>query len=382
MKRLFLILGLLSAVLLCGCGRLRDSYPRLEQLRVVQTLGVDRTDTGLRLSLATAAGDRGADDAVCLSADGPTLSAALTRAESRSTEETLFCGHIRQMLIGESAPLEPLLATVCRSKDLRLDMPLYLLRGVSAEEIMSETGSGSRGITEVLDAVRGELDYRSSSRDFTVGHTLQDLQRQGCALLCVLQRSEAAERSESAESERGEEETPPAQTAALAGFAIVRGDEVLSWLGPEELLGIGLLRNSFGVQELSVTDRNGNPVSFELRQGSSRVHPVWREDGSLQGVDLSIRLKASLLETGAQPLSAPYIDDLTARLESAVAEQIRALLARAKSLQADFLGLGARLEEAAPLAFRRLEEPFPALLPKLEVSLSVQSRIEHEYDLQ
>ena len=162
----------------------------------------------------------------------------------------------------------------------------------------------------------------------------------------------------------------------------MRGDEVLSWLGPEELLGIGLLRNSFGVQELSVTDRNGNPVSFELRQGSSRVHPVWREDGSLQGVDLSIRLKASLLETGAQPLSAPYIDDLTARLESAVAEQIRALLARAKSLQADFLGLGARLEEAAPLAFRRLEEPFPALLPKLEVSLSVQSRIEHEYDLQ
>ena len=112
------------------------------------------------------------------------------------------------------------------------------------------------------------------------------------------------------------------------------------------------------------------------------MRPVWREDGSLQGVDLSIRLKASLLETGAQPLSAPYIDDLTARLESAVAEQIRALLARAKSLQADFLGLGARLEEASPLAFRRLEEPFPALLPKLEVSLSVQSRIEHEYDLQ
>ena len=382
MKRRFLLLGILSAALLCGCGRLRDSYPRLEQLRVVQTLGVDRTDTGLRLSLATAAGDRGADDAVCLSADGPTLSAALARAESRSTEETLFCGHIRQMLIGENAPLEPLLATVCRSKDQRLDMPLYLLRGVSVEELMSKAGSGSRGITEVLDAVRGELDYRSSSRDFTAGRTLQDLQRQGCALLCVLQRAEAAERGESAEAERGAEESPPVSTAALSGFAVVRGDEVLAWLGPEELLGIGLLRNRFGVQELTVTDRNGNPVSFELRQGSSRVRPVWREDGSLQGVDLSIRLKASLLETGAQSLSAPYIDDLTARLESAVAEQIRALLARAKSLQADFLGLGARIEEASPLAFRRLEEPFSALLPKLEVSLSVQSRIEHEYDLQ
>ena len=97
MKRLTIAALVLCLPLLGGCGMLRGGYPRLEQLRVVQTLGVDDTGSGLRLTLATAAGDRSEDDAVCLSAEGPNLSAALARAESYSTEETLFCGHIRQM---------------------------------------------------------------------------------------------------------------------------------------------------------------------------------------------------------------------------------------------------------------------------------------------
>ena len=373
-RRFLLYMMAACLPLLCGCGALRGGYPRLEQLRVVQTLGVDAAGAGLRLTLATAAGERGAeDDAVCLSAEGPSLPAALSRVQSRSTEETLFCGHVRQLLVGEEVPLAPLLETICRSADLRLDMPLYLLRGGSAEALMREAGSGSRAITEVLDAVRGELDYRSESRAYTAGQVLRDLQRQGRALLFVLREGRAAESGED-----GRE----AQTALPAGFAVVKDGEVCAWLGTEALLGLSLLRNCFGVQELTIPDRSGRPATLELRQGSSRVRPVWGEDGSLRGLDIGARFSASLLETAESPLTEAYVDDLTARLESAVSERLRVLLTRSKNLEADFLGLGPRVEAAAPLAFRRLETPFPALLPKLEISLAVQSRILHEYDLQ
>ena len=368
-RRLLLFLAAAFIPLLCGCGRLRGSFSRLEELRVVQTLGVDTAGSGLRLTLATAAGDRGADDVVCLSAEGPSLAAALSRVQSRSTEETLFCGHVRQLVMGEDVPLEPLLETVCRSADLRLDMPLWLLRGTSAEALMSEVGNGSRAVTEVLNAVRGELDARSDSRAYTAGQILRDLQRQGSALLCVLRGGAAAE------------DGTDARTALPAGFAVVKDGTVCSWLGTEALLGISLLRNRFGVQELTVSDRSGRPATLELRQGSSRVRPVWDENGALRGLDITARFTASLLETAESPLSEPYIDDLTARLESAVSERLRVLLTRSKSLQADFLGLGPRVEAASPLAFRRLETPFPELLPTLEISLTVQSRLLHEYDL-
>ncbi len=365
--------------LLSGCGALHSAYPRLEQLRIVQTLGIDEAGSGLRLTLATAAGDRGADDAVCLHAEGPSLAAALGRAQSRSTEESLFCGHIRQLIAGENVPLEPLLETVCRSSDLRLDMPLYLLRGSSVESLMTSAGSGSRAITEVLNAVRGELDYRSDSRAYTAGQILQDLKRQGSALVFVLRNGTAAE---STQRSAGRDGSGPVQTALPAGFAILKDGAVCSWLGTEALLGISLLRNRFGVQELTLADRSGLPATLELRQGSSRVRPVWGEDGTLRGLDITARFTASLLETGESPLREPYIDDLTARLEGAVSERLRILLTRSKSLRADFLGLGPRIEAASPMAFRRLETPFPELLPKLEISLTVQSRILHEYDLQ
>ena len=356
--------------LLCGCGALHSGYPRLEQLRVVQTLGVDAAGSGLRLTLAAPAGEGGAEGAVCLSAEGPSLAAALSRVQSLSTEETLFCGHVRQLLVGEDVALEPLLETVCRSADLRLDMPLYLLRGGSAEALMRDAGSGSRAITEVLNAVRGELDYRSESRAYTAGQVLQDMRRQGSALLYVLREGRAAENAEAV------------QTALPAGFAVVKDGEICAWLGTEALLGVSLLRNRFGVQELTIPDRSGRPATLELRQGSSRIRPVWGEDGALRGLDITARFSASLLETAESPLGEPYIDDLTARLESAVSERLRVLLTRAKSLQADFLGLGPRVEAAAPLAYRRLETDFSELLPQLEISLTVQSRILHEYDLQ
>lgn len=378
MKRVGLVLFLCFFPLLAGCS-LKSGYPRLEQLRIIQTLGVDAGDAGLRLSLATAAGGGNGEDAVCLSADGPSFSAALERAESLSTEETLFCGHIRQLVLGEDVALEPLLSYIGRSADLRLDTPLYLLRGATAEELLSGAGSESRGVTEILDAVRAELDYRSQSLGFSAGQVLQDLQRQGSTLLCVLRYGDAAENTGEAEEEASEEQI---RTAAFDGFAVLREAEICDWLEPEELLPISLLRNTMGVQPLTIQDMNGKPAALEIRQGSSRVRPIWREDGSLQGLDITAKLRASLLEAPGSPLSDAYIDDLTARLEAAVSERLRGLLTRSKTLRADFLGLGPRLEQAAPLAWRRLETPFPELLGKLEISLTVQGRIQHDYDLQ
>lgn len=370
LRRLAAFLCLLP--LLGGCAAFGPSYPRLEQLRIVQTLGVDAASSGVRLSLATAQGDRSERDAVCLSADGPTLSTALARAQSLSTEETLFCGHIKQLVVGERVALAPLLHYVGRSADLRLDTPLWLLRDSSAETLLSQAGSGSRGITEILAAAEAELDRRSDARAFTAGRLLQDLQRQGSALACVLDYRSAAE--------RGEDEN--ARTAVISGFAIVQGERVRMYLNKEALLGISLLRNCLGVEQLTLQDRNGSPAVLELRGGGTRLRPVWTEDGSLRGLEIGVKVDAVLLEGDSSGRRDLYLDDLTAKLEAAISEQLRGLLRRSKLLRADYLGLGARVEAAAPLAYRRLSRPFRELLPEIEISLTVQGTIQHEYDME
>ena len=379
MKR-WLSVFLLVPLLLSGCG-MQKVYTHMERLRVIQTMGIDAREQGLRLSLAAAAGDRSGSDAVCLSADGPDLSSALDRASSLSTEESLFCGHIRQLVIGDGVALEPLLRQIARSSDLRLDMPLYLMRDISAEETMNSTGSGNRSIGEILDAVQAELDRRSDSQAFSARQILRDWQRQGSALLCVLRCTDAAENENSATDERSPD-LEKARTAALSGFAVVREGAVCAYLDKDDLLGISLLRNDFGTHEISLEDMNGQTAALEISEGSSRLKPVWTEDGQLQGLDIRVKVGASLLETSQGAISDAYANDLTAKLEAAVSEELRSLLTRSKSLRADFLGLGPLVEEASPMAFRRLEKPFPTLLPKLEISLSVQGSLYHSNDME
>ena len=127
---------------------------------------------------------------------------------------------------------------------------------------------------------------------------------------------------------------------------------------------------------------NGHGVILEISEGRSRLKPVWNEDGGLSGLDIRVTVGASLLESEQKEISDPYVNDLTAKLEAAVSEELRGLLTRSKSLRADFLGLGPQVEEASPLAFQQLETAFPALLPKLEISLSVQGALRHSNDLE
>ena len=363
---------------LCGCSALGTQYERLESIRVVQTLGVDGVESGLRLSLATAAGDRSGSDAICLSADGPTLSAALNRAQSLSTEETLFCGHIRQLIVGERAALAPFLHYVARSPDLRLDSPLWLLRDSTAESLLSGAGSGNRGITEILAAAEAELDRRGDARAFTAGRILHDLQQQGSALAAVLEYTAASEKPGSSTQRRNLPGT--ARTAALAGFAVVQEDRIRGYIKAEELLGVSLLRNTLRVEHLTLQDRNGGTAVLEIREGSSRLRPVWGEDGSLRALEIQAHVVASLVEGDSGGYGDLYIDDLTARMESAVSEQIRALLRRSKLLHSDFLGLGPMVERASPLRFHRLGMSFAELLPELEISLTVKGSLQHEFD--
>jgi len=370
MKRGLLVIFLLLLPLLGGCAAFGMSYARLEQLRVVQTLGLDEKENGVRLTLATAADEDGGGR--CLSADGTTLSAALRRAQSRSTEETLFCGHVRQLVVGERSDLAPFLRYVGRSADLRLDTPLWLLRDCSAETLLTGVGSDSRGVTEILAALESELKQRGDSRSFTAGHILQSLEQRGCALVCLLDYTRAAERGSDS----------PTQTAVLSGFAIVQDGQVRSHLKAEELLGVNLLRNRLGVEQLSLRDMNGSPAVLEIRQGSSRLTPRWAEDGALRGLELTVKVEAALLEGNSRAIDEDYLDDLAAKLEATISGQLRSLLRRAKLLRADYLELGPRVEAAAPLAFQRLEAPFSELLPGLEISLTVQGSIQHEYDME
>lgn len=366
-----LALLLLLLPQLCGCASLTGQRREVEQLRIIQTVGVDYAPGGVRLTLAAAAGPEGESPGAGLSGTGRTLSAAMEQIRESSVEEELFLGHVRAILVGQEAAehgLDDLLAAISRSADLRLDIPLYLVRGGTAEELMNGTAGEKLGITEILQAARLREERRRGEKRSTADAVERSLIRSGSALVTALRFGDAAEAGE--------------KSAVPAGFGVLQDGKLCAWIEPEDAVGAELLCGGTASRELSVLDLGGLPVSLELERGESAVAPVWNTDGRLRGLDVTAKVRACVLETAAGSADglARYDDYLTGQLEAAVSERIGRVLQLARQQELDLAGLGGRLARADPKRYSVSDQQLGALLPSLEIRIAVQGELTHSYD--
>ena len=375
-KPLLIIIVALLLPSLCGCGSLAAKRLDPEQIRVMQTMGLDAAPGGVLLSLGAAAGVKEADAPVCLSAAGRSVSDAMDRMRQHAPEETLFCGHLRHMLIGGDLArqdLAPVLAYICRSSDARLDMPLYLVDNATAREAMTRTGGNDKSVSQLLDAIRNNDEL---SRLLTASHILRSLSRHGGALMYSLTLTRSAE----------DESTGAAETGGLilapSGLAVLRGDRFCRQLAPEDSLGAALLLGVVTPQPLVLEDGDGRAVTLEISGGSARATPLWDETGRLEGIAVEAQLRAAVLEDGGASLADPERSAaLTAGLEAAVSRRLLSVLQLEKELGCDFLGLGEQIEAAAPLAYRRSGGALGPLLPDLALQVTVRAELDHSNDL-
>ena len=455
MKRYISILIIISSLLsLGGCGGIHTNYREIQQLMVVQTLGLDREEGSVRVSMAAAAEASG-DGPRRMSASGGTVSSAIERAYELSYEEEIFFSHVNHILIGETAAEEELdsfLDYLCQSPELRMDIPLYIVREGTAEQAVMEVGDSSRGISEVMQAVREIFSTASNSRVFTVADTLRSLDRYGSALVCAIrcepgsessgpqnsgqsggeaggdsgdteaeekqaaqeklsqaageeeaagqeeqgQSGEEARRSQGSEeaqqsreepgeggSQQSQKEADTPLMAGIAGYGIIRDGKLCKYLEPELSVAVGLMTDSVPISFISVEDMDGSLCSLEVFQGSAKLSPVWSGPGELIGLDIQAEVTASVMESGPSEAAGAeeYINYLTGQLESAVSEQLNALLQSSMQLKADFLGLAGMVERSSPENYRLMEQSFTEALPKLELQISVSGRLSHTNDM-
>ena len=427
MKRYISILIIISSLLsLSGCGGIHTNYREIQQLMVVQTMGLDREEGSIRVSMAAAAEASGSGPRR-MSATGGTVSTAIRRAYELSYEEEIFFSHVNHILIGEAAAEEDMdsfLDYLCQSPELRIDTPLYIVREGTAEQAVMEVGDGSRGISEVMQAVREVFATAGNSRVFTVADTLSSLERYGSALVCAIrcepgsestppQGGSSGETEESAQGEeqgqsgenmqqgQSEEEARQAQEtgeggsqqsqkeadtplmAGMAGYGIIRDGQLCKYLEPELSVAVGLMTGGVPISFIAVEDMDGRPCSLEVYDGSARLEPVWAGPGELRGLEIRAEVTASVMESGSSRAEGTeeYINYLTGQLESAVSEQLSSLLQSSMQLKADFLGLAGKVERSSPENFRLMEQDFTEVLPSLELQISISGRLSHTNDI-
>ena len=409
-KYLSIIILLFFSFALSGCGSIYSNYREIEQLLVIRTMGLDYSGRGIELSLASSSA--GSGNARTLSAAGDSISTAMDRIYNYSYEEELFCSHIGELLIGEKLAEEGIqscLNYICRSPVMRLDTPLYVVRGATARETIMNAGGTGKGIAEVMDSVEVSAERRGDSSIFTAADVMRDLDRCGSALICALEygtssestdapasgggdsggsSSEGSESSSQSSSEESGGQSSSSEgsgdlTAAIAGYAIIRDGKLCRYLDRDQAIAVGFLKNDTGISDVTVNDRYGSPVVLEINGGSSSIRPVWAAPGELKGINIHVDVRASVIETsGSSRLTdAEYTDQLVAAMEAYISGCVSETLSASKELRSDFLGLAPKVEKTSPENYRLMTREFADILPELELQISVSGQISHTNDM-
>ena len=378
MKKRFsiMILCLLLAAALGGCALFPSRLHGVERLLVVQALGVDRVSGALRLSMVSAADSARGEGPIRLCGSGLTLAEATENIDSLATEEELFCAHTGHVLIGEATARQgvgDVLRFVCRSRELRMDVPLYLVRGGSAAQALLRTGDARIGAVEELDTLAASAPRREGQKPPSVARIAGTLEDGGCALAAALRLTPS--------SEQGEDETP--LTLAPAGCGVIADGKLVAFIEEEDMPGLDFLTGAQGVHTLVVRDREGQRVTLRTAPGRTRLRPLRDAQGELTGLELSVSLDASVAEIdGPDALSdADYSDALAAAAEREVLRLAGRVLQQEKSLGADFLDLGGRLALASSAAERARDGALRDRLGTLELRLAAEVAIIHSNDV-
>ena len=378
MKRRFLLMMLLLALPLGlgGCALYPERLHGVERLLVVQAMGLDYSGDALRLSLCSAADSARGEGPVRLSGSGLTIRDAADDVARRVTDEELFCAHTGQLLIGEESArrgIGDVLRYVCRSRELRMDLPLYVVREGSAEEALLGTGDERSGAVEVLEMLAASAPAREGGEAPSVSRIAGTLEEGGCALVAALRCVPASE----------QQEDGALLTLAPAGCGVIRDGRLVAFLDEEDMAGLDLLTGARGVHTLLVRDRNGRRVTLRTAPGKTSLRALRDGDGALTGLELTVTLPVSVSEIdGRGALSdAAYADALTAAAEREILRRAGRVVGLEKSLGADFLGLKERLALLSTAGERERDAALLAAPGELEIRLAAGVTIQHANDL-
>ena len=396
-KAICVILALASAFTLTGCTSVYSNFKEIEQLLVIQDMGLDKQGGGVLLSLCSASDESTGNVPKRLYGTGDSITTALEHIYNYSFEDILFCSHISHVLIGEKAAesgIDDYLSYICRSPIMRLDIPLFVVKGSTAQDAVLKVGDGSRGVVEIMDSVEMSVGRLGNSSLYTAAETVRNLDRCGSSLICAVELAEPLESDSGApsgdspsSSEDGDfaaqDEGSGKLTAVVYGYAVIRDGKLCKFLDRDEAIAVGFLTNKVGLTNVTVRDRHGSLVVLEIDSGGSEVTPVWSGTGELTGLNIAVDVRASIVEVSgsSDTRSAEYTDHITAQLEALISDYVSRVMLTSRELRSDFLCLAQTVERDDPSAFHMLPQSFPDLLPSLELQISVSGQLTHTNDV-
>lgn len=385
MKRL-LILPVCAALCLgcAGCGSIYSSYREVEQLQLIQTIGIDIRDEGTTLSISSgqggssgspgdSGGSGGSVSATTMSCTGSSLTGAMRSLQAFSTREDILYAHTQYAVLGEDTAVRGIggvLDFISRAGQIRMNIGMFVLRGGTAEDLITRSAGPSSNITEILASLDRTASRDGTSHVFSCQDITRALAERGSALICAItpEETEGVIFSEAGEL-----------AAIPRGYGLLKGENLCGYITGETARGVNLLLagGSLGSVEVDV----GRRVSLDVSTDKCTIEPVW-QGGELAAIEVNCRLGCAVSEQAdGAPLSVREYEALTGALSSKIRGWLLDILELQRLHDADFLGLCDFIRASDPEKFAAVANDWPAPLRSVEYRVFVQTDIARDYDL-
>lgn len=372
MKKFIVALCALSLMLTasgCSGGSIYSNYRDIAELLVIQTLGFDLSDAGVRLSVSaegsTGAGkDNEGKTPVRLSVDAQSMTEAQDALQHYSGGLRLFFGHTAYIVLGENVlntDTAQFFDCIERDAAFRLCIPVFAASG-SASELVMGAGADEHDATRLMRAVTENLRLRGDAHIFTAAEIVSALDSNGAALICAVKAVPA------------DTIDPDAAEGEMAivpdGYTIINNNKAAGHIPMELARGVSLILNEAGSMPVVV----GN-ATLQIDRSSCELEPVFGD--GLEGVAININISASLAE--ARGDFDP--GELTREFEAEARSWVEDVLELQKSSACDFLHLGSALEIRHPQRLRGASENFALISPGLDFTVRVTADLDRSFHL-
>ena len=372
MKKFIAALCALSLMLTasgCSGGSIYSNYRDIAELLVIQTLGFDLSDAGVRLSVSaegsTGAGkDNEGKTPVRLSVDAQSMTEAQDALQHYSGGLRLFFGHTAYIVLGENVlntDTAQFFDCIERDAAFRLCIPVFAASG-SASELVMGAGADEHDATRLMRAVTENLRLRGDAHIFTAAEIVSALDSNGAALICAVKAVPA------------DTIDPDAAEGEMAivpdGYTIINNNKAAGHIPMELARGVSLILNEAGSMPVVV----GN-ATLQIDRSSCELEPVFGD--GLEGVAININISASLAEARGD------LDpgELTREFEAEARSWVEDVLELQKSSACDFLHLGSALEIRHPQRLRGASENFALISPGLDFTVRVTADLDRSFHL-
>ena len=381
MKRKRWALILLCALgigVLSGCrgASVLSGYTEVDDIELVLSLGVDAGEDGaVELTMCTGVG-LDAEPPHVYSYKGDTLASALNEFQRSAAGKKTMFSHLENFLIGESvarAGIADYLDYVERTMDIRLATQLFIVKDGTAREMIQGASGEESSATDMLELLRQNVEELGIGHVYDFGEVALRLEETGAALVMAVRQTPGAELPQTEEK----------SMISPAGFAVLQDGKLKAYVEEEAARGTALMESGVRFGDEKVRDLSGNEITLELIGFSAKFSPVYR-GSTLERIDVTAETESNVTELkGDARLSD---ESERAQIEAALAELMKKRIERAigaaQELKLDYIGIGGRIQRAAPVKYQKMDPDWETVFPDVEFRITSKAILKRTYDLE